>query len=147
MRGISPLGILVGASSDLVLTLVLSSLLVIWVYATTDLSHLPREQAQAALALAMSGPSPLYIAQVVVGLLCSVLGGFIAAALSRERHLLNGVLAGLLLNLFLIARGVTRYSGVDLVLIALSVACYPAGAALRLKLFPPRASAPSGAPP
>ena len=141
MRGLSPLGILVGAASDLVLTIVLSSLLQVWVFATTDLSHLPREQAQAALAAAMSGPSPLYIAQLVLGFGCSVLGGLIAAALARERHVLNGVLAGLLitaLNLFLVARGVSKASPLDLVLIALSFACYPAGAALRLKLFPPR---------
>ena len=55
---------------------------------------------------------------------------------------LNGVLAGILitaLNFFLIARGVTRASPLDLVLAALTFACYPAGAALRLKLFPPRA--------
>jgi len=142
MRGLSPLGILVGAASDLVLTIVLSSLLEIWVYATTDLSHLPREQAQAALAAAMSGPSPLYVAQLVLGFGCSLLGGFIAAALARQRHVLNGVLAGVLitaLNFFLIARGVTRASPHVLVLSALCFACYPAGAALRLRLFPPRA--------
>ena len=141
MRGLSPLGILVGAASDLVLTIVLSSLLQVWVFATTDLSHLPREQAQAALAAALSGLSPLYVAQLVLGFGCSVLGGFIAAALARERHVLNAVLAGVLIsavNLFLIARGVTKASPLDLALTALSFACYPAGAALRLKLFPPR---------
>jgi len=141
MRGISILAVLVGAAADLVLTIVLTSLLEIWVYTTTDLSHLPREQAQAALAAALSGLSPLYVAQLVLGFGCSVLGGLIAAALARERHVLNGVLAGLLitaLNLFLVARGVSKASPLDLVLIALSFACYPAGAALRLKLFPPR---------
>ena len=142
MRGISPLGILVGAASDLVLTLILSSLLEIWVFATTDLAHLPREQAQASLAAAMSGPSPLYIAQLVVGLACSVLGGFIAAALARERHVLNSVLAGVLLtalNLVLLARGVGKATPLDLALTALSFACYPVGGALRLKVLPPRA--------
>jgi hypothetical protein len=142
MRGLSPLGIFVGAASDLVLTILLSSLLQIWVFNTTDLAHLPRESAQAALAAAMAGPSPLYIAQMVLGFGCSVLGGFIAAALSRERHVLNGVLAGVLMtavNLFLVARGVLRASPLDLALYALTFACYPAGAALRLKLFPPRA--------
>ena len=142
MRGISPLGILVGAASDLVLTLVLSSLLDVWVFATTDLSHLPREQAQAALAAALSAPSPVYLSQLVVGLACSVVGGLVAAALARERHVLNSVLAGALitaLNLFLATRGVTRASPLDLALIALTFACYPAGGALRLKLLPPRA--------
>jgi len=144
MRGISILAIFVGAASDLVLTIVLSALLEIWVYASTDISHLPREQAQAALAAAMTGPSAPHIAQLFLGFACSVLGGFIAAALARERYLLNSVLAGVLitlLNVFLLVRGVTSYSPLELGLIALAFACYPLGGALRLKVMPPRARA------
>jgi hypothetical protein len=142
MRGISILAIVVGAAADLVLTIVLSTLLGVWVYATTDLSHLPREQAQAALAAAMTGPTAPHIAQLFLGFACSVLGGFIAAALARERHLLNSVLAGLLitvLNIFLILRGVNGPTALELLLMVLSFACYPLGGALRLRLFPPRA--------
>jgi hypothetical protein len=143
MRGISVLAILVGAASDLVLTIVLSVLLEVWVYTTTDMSHLPHEQAQAALAAAASGPTVLHFAQLGLGLACSVLGGFIAAALSAQRQLLNSVIAGLLvtvLNLVLLARGVVSSTPfVELGLTALSFACYPFGAVLRMRFFPARA--------
>jgi uncharacterized membrane protein len=89
----------------------------------------------------MSGASAPHIAQLFLGFACSVLGGFIAAALSRERYLLNSVLAGVLitlLNVFLLARGVMAYSPLELALVALSFACYPLGGALRLKVMPPR---------
>src|SRR5215467_9504432 len=135
MRGISVLAIVVGAAADLILTIVLSGLLEVWVYATTDLIHLPREQAQAALAAAMQGATAPHIAQLFLGFACSVLGGVIAASLARERHLLNSVLAGVLITLFnllLFARGVNGGSALELGLIALTFACYPLGGALRL---------------
>src|SRR5262249_43928635 len=102
------------------------------------LAHTPKDQLQAAVTAAIHGAPALYAAQLGIGFGCSILGGFIAASIAKQRRLLNGVLAsGLCLGvaLYSLASGHSGESVPNhLVLIGLTPLCYFAGAWLRVKM-------------
>ena len=73
-----------------------------------DLSHTPSAQASTALTQAIRSNVPLYIGQLLVGLTCSVLGGYVAGWLAKRDELLNGTLSSFLcvaLGIFSMASG------------------------------------------
>jgi uncharacterized membrane protein YfcA len=73
-----------------------------------DLSHLSSAQAKAAIATAIQNNVPLYTTQLLIGLACSVLGGYVAARLARREELLNGALSSFLcvaLGVYMVASG------------------------------------------
>jgi len=46
-----------------------------------------------AVSAAIHGNLPLYSAQLAVGLICSILGGYVAAAIAKRHERLNGTLS------------------------------------------------------
>jgi len=138
MRAISLLAIVVGGVSDVVLSSVLGIPFGIYVVTSRGLSQLPRGQLGSALLTAIHGDSLLYTAQLGIGLGCSVLGGFIAASLAKQRLVLNGVLASWLcvgIGVYSLVAGNSATSvPLHLMLIAVTPFCYVLGATVRLKL-------------
>jgi hypothetical protein len=138
MRGISALAILIGGGSDVVLSGVLGVPLVIYVISSRGLSQLPKEQLQGAAVAAIHGAPALYAAQLGIGFGCSMVGGFIAASIAKERRLFNGVLAAWLCMAVGIYSLLTGRGGesvpIHVGLIAVTPVCYLAGAWLRVKL-------------
>lgn len=120
MRGISIKAVLVGGVTDIGLSILLSALL------------------QAFFGSGQVNPAgALFVVQLIVGLGCSVLGGYVAASIAKEERVLNGLVASALsvaLGLFSMAEGLVPLSiGVQLLLIVVTPVCYLVGASLRLR--------------
>ena len=74
----------------------------------TPISGVPKGQIGTAVTTAIHANVPLYVAQLLVGLACSVLGGYVAAWLAKHDELLNGVLSSVLcvaLSVYTISTG------------------------------------------
>ncbi len=108
MRKISILGVLLGAVVDIVSSLLLGMPFALFAASRADLTHVPPAQVSAAITAAIHGNIPLYLAELSMGLLGSLLGGIVAAGFAKRAELLNGVLSSflcLIMGVFLIASG------------------------------------------
>jgi hypothetical protein len=90
---VSILGVLVGGVVDVV-TSVLGGL-PFALYSTFRLDPSQRigPHSSEAVSAAIHGNLPLYLAQLAVGLICSILGGYVAAAIAKRHERLNGTLS------------------------------------------------------
>jgi hypothetical protein len=90
---ISILGVFVGGIVDVVAS-VLGGL-PFALYSTFKLNPSQRvgPHSADAVSAAIHANLPLYAAQLAVGLLCSILGGYVAAAIAKRHERLNGALS------------------------------------------------------
>jgi hypothetical protein len=105
---VSVKGVLIGGILDVGASVLFGLPFALYTILKLDLSRTPKDQIGATITAAIHGNIPLYIAQLLVGLACSVLGGYVAAWLARHDELLNGGLSSLLcvvLSIYLIASG------------------------------------------
>jgi hypothetical protein len=135
MRGISALAIIVGGVCDVVLSGILGVPLVIYAVSAKGLSNIPKEQLHDAVMTAMHDSPMLYAVQLGIGLGCSVLGGFVAASIAKQRRILNGVLAawlcvGIGVYSVVFGRGANSLP-LQALLIAITPLCYFVGARLK----------------
>jgi len=101
-------GVLVGGLVDVGTSVLFGLPFAIYEMTKVDLSHTPSAQASTALTQAIRSNVPLYIGQLLVGLACSVLGGYVAAWLAKHDELLNGGLSSFLcvaLGIYTMASG------------------------------------------
>ena len=85
---------MVGGVIDIVATVLLTLPLVIYAFPTELTGSLKDlAQAQAAVMGTIRASPLLYGVQSVIGLACSVLGGYVAARVAKHDELLNGLLA------------------------------------------------------
>jgi hypothetical protein len=135
MRGISVVAIVVGGVADTVLSALLGIPFVIYIIASRGLSHVPKDQLQSAVLAAIHSEPTLRLTQLAIGFGCSVLGGFIAASIAKERRLLNGVLASWLclgMGIYSAARGTSGETPtIHAAMIAVTPLCYLFGAWLK----------------
>jgi hypothetical protein len=90
MNKVSIRGVVVGGITDIVATVILTLPLVVNVIA--ELTDTPKE-LQAAVTTTIEADPLLYVLESVIGLACSVLGGYVAARVAKHDELLNGLLA------------------------------------------------------
>jgi len=140
MRGLSPLAVIVGGVVDVALSAILGILLGVYVVASRGWGHVSADQLSRALVAVMHEDLSLRAAQLAIGFGCSVLGGFVAASIAKQRKLYNGVLASWLcvaIGIFSQLPDFTRASLVwRLVTVVLTPVCYLAGAYIRTKIHP-----------
>jgi hypothetical protein len=120
MRGISIKAVLVGGVTDIGLSILLGTLL------------------QAIFGFGQASPTGvLFVAQMIIGLACSVLGGYVAASIAKENMALNGLAASslcVLLGVLYMVEGLVPISiALQLLLIVVTPVCYLVGASLRLR--------------
>jgi hypothetical protein len=96
MRRISITGVLTGGVVDIVATNIAAIPIVGYVIATSSIGNLPKVQQTAAVMAAIRASVALYLTLGVLGSLCSVLGGYVAAVLARRAEVLNGALSAYL---------------------------------------------------
>ena len=136
MRKVSVKAVLIGGVADVVFSTVLGIPLGIYVMTSRGILRLPKEQMQAAVESAIHASMGLFAIQLLIGLGCSVLGGYIAARIAKHDELLNGVLASwlcLALGIYSLAAGNRSVPVIlGLLLIAITPACYWLGSYLRL---------------
>ena len=105
MGRVSVKGVLIGGVVDIVASLILGLLIEIYAMAKFGVLTAPNPQARAAL---LNASVPLRLTQVAVGLLCSLLGGYVSGWVAKHDELLNGGLSAFLcvaLGMYLIVSG------------------------------------------
>lgn len=93
LKNISIKGIVIGSITDIVTTNVLTIPLVAYVMISKNINSLPKEQVSNAVMQALHNDPALFSIQILLGSLCSVLGGYIAAKIAKRNEVLNGGLA------------------------------------------------------
>ena len=93
MRAFSWKGVVYGGITDIVATNIASVPLVMIAAMGSNLTSLPAsERGQAPVALMLASPG-LQMAGWVLGAMCSVLGGYVAARVAKRGELINGALS------------------------------------------------------
>jgi hypothetical protein len=131
----------VGGVSDVLLSGAVSVLLVFYTAYSRGLSHVPKQQLQGAINSVMNGDPVIYATQLAIGIACSMVGGFVAASIAKERQLLNAGLASWLCVGLGIGSIISSHGAVSLVAqvaaVVVTPLCYLAGALVRRKTFKP----------
>ena len=96
MNKLSLKGIVWGGITDVLASVILGLPVVIYVMVKLELAHTPKDQVPAAVHAALQGHTALYALQLVIGMACSVLGGYVGAWLANHDELLNGALTSML---------------------------------------------------
>ena len=96
VKAVSIKGVFVGGIVDVGSSFILGLPFAIYVILKVQLAHTPPDQVGAPVKAATFGSAPIYLAQLAVGMACSVLGGYVAATLAKHHELLNGALASIL---------------------------------------------------
>jgi hypothetical protein len=108
MERLSVKGVLIGAIVDVVTSVMMGIPFAVYATLRLDLAHIPKDQIGPATTAAIHGSTGLYLAELLVGCACSVLGGYVAAWLAKHDELLNGALSSFLcvaLGIFTISSG------------------------------------------
>jgi len=93
---ISLKGVLIGGVVDVLSSSLLGIPLAIYAVSKVDLAHTTKDQIASAFAAVSNATPWLYATQLLRGLTCSVLGGYVAARLAKHDELLNGALSAFL---------------------------------------------------
>lgn len=111
--------------------------LAVYALSKVDVAHTPKDQLGPAIAAVSHGTPWLYGTQLLVGLTCSVLGGYVAAWLAKRDELLNGTLSSFLctaIGIYSIASGKDSHAHWIQILILMSApVCGFLGGYLRLR--------------
>jgi hypothetical protein len=101
-------GVLIGGIVDILSSSLLGIPFAIYAMSKIDLAQTPKNQLGSEIAAVSHAAPWLYGAQLLVGLACSVLGGYAAAWLAKHDELLNGALSSFLcvvIGIYSIASG------------------------------------------
>jgi hypothetical protein len=96
LREVSIKGVAIGSVVDIVATNLVAIPLVVYVTATHNLAEIPKDQVSRALMEILRNDPVLFSTQWLLGSLCSVLGGYVAARIAKHHEVLNGALAAFL---------------------------------------------------
>lgn len=125
-------GVVIGGVADVVLSGLLGIPFTIYVIANMGLSSQPKDQLSAAVIGAIHNSPGLYAIQLFIGLVSSVIGGYIAARIAKRDEFMNGVLASWLcvgIGVYSLVTGKdSQPLPVHLGLIAITPLCYVLGA-------------------
>jgi hypothetical protein len=90
---ISVFGVLVGGVVDVASSVVAGLPLALYSTFRLDPSQRIGPRASEAVSAAIHANVPLYVAQLIIGFLCSILGGYVAALIAKRHERLNGTLS------------------------------------------------------
>jgi len=90
---VSILGVFVGAIVDVSSSFVLGLPLAVYVALKLPVEQRLGPHAGAAATAALHDNHAVYYSEVAIGLLCSALGGYVAAAIAKRHERLNGALS------------------------------------------------------
>lgn len=93
MRRISIKGVLIGGVVDVVSSILFDIPVSLYMLSKVDFRHLAPDKIQAAVVAATHAHPGVHTLEMLLGLLGSVLGGYMAALIARHNFLLNGALS------------------------------------------------------
>jgi hypothetical protein len=127
MKKLSVWGILIGGVVDIVSTNILAFPLIMYIIFThPELMRMSTSAATTALTQVLQGDWLLFGTQFLLGVFCSVLGGYVAALIAKHDELLNGALSAYLCVAFGIYGVVTKIGTESIFLIVLGFILSPA---------------------
>jgi len=137
MSKVSIPGVAVGGVVDVVASNALSIPLGVYLASKIDLSHVPQQQIPDEILGLLHANPGLYALQLLIGAVCTVLGGYVAALIAKRGEALNGALASFLcfaFGVYAMASGKSSDpAAVQIALIVISPLLGAAGGWLRLK--------------
>jgi hypothetical protein len=89
-------GIVIGNLTDVAATIVFGLPLAIYAILTVHVARIPPENARSAFSVLFHEGSILYFSQLLVGVGCSVLGGYVAGRIARCNEVTAGIFSSLL---------------------------------------------------
>jgi hypothetical protein len=95
MRRVFIIGILVGGVADVCLTILLGLPVLVYVVLEVHAARVPTDQVRGLTHSAMHRPQ-IYLSFLMIGSICSIIGGYISALISKHDELLNGCLSSFL---------------------------------------------------
>lgn len=93
MKQLSILGVLLGGIVDVVSTNIAAFPIMLIAALQGNVYTLPKAQQTQALIDVMQKTTSLYIAGFILGALCSIFGGYIAALIAKRSMIFNGALS------------------------------------------------------
>jgi hypothetical protein len=130
-------GVLIGGLVDVVSSVIAGLPFALYVALKLDPSQRIGPHASQAVTAALRANFPLYSAELLTGLLCSVLGGYVAAAIAKRQEHLNGTLSSWLcvgLGITTMFLGLSREPvWLGILLLLASPVCAFVGGDLRLR--------------
>ncbi len=96
MSKVSIKAVVLGGIVDIVSSILLAIPFSLYVTLHIDLSNVPKDRVASTINAATQANIPLYLTELLIGLACSVLGGYVAARLAKQDELLNGALSSFL---------------------------------------------------
>jgi hypothetical protein len=100
--------VLIGGVVDILSSIILELPIAIYAAIKVAVAHTPKDQIAGAVSAATHRSPLVYSVQLLIGLACSVLGGYVAAWSAKHDEILNGALSSILcttLGVWLIASG------------------------------------------
>jgi len=135
IRRVSLLGVGAGGIIDIVATNVVAFPVLVYAAIKVDMTRLPQEQQVAALVEYLHSHSYLFVISMILGPVCSVLGGYVDALIARHDDVLNGTLSAFLCVTFgllsISSSENTLPAWVHLAFVPLSLALGALGGAIR----------------
>ena len=130
-------GVLIGGVVDVFSSVLTGLPFALYVTLKLDPAQRIGPHASEAVTAALHANVPLYTAELLTGLLCSVLGGYVAAVIAKRHEHLNGSLSSWLcigLGITMMLLGLSREPvWVGMLLLLASPACGLLGGELRLR--------------
>jgi hypothetical protein len=137
MSKVSIPGVAVGGVVDILASNALSVPLAVYLASKINLNQVPENQIPDQMLGLLHANPGLYALQLLIGVACTVLGGYVAALIARREQVLNGALASFLCVAFGVYAIVSGKSAdptaIQVSLIVLSPILGAAGGWLRLK--------------
>lgn len=93
IKRISIVGVIVGGITDILSTAILGVPFTLWVLLEYLPNNTPPNQYQTAIVAVVHGNALLLVVQWMLGGVCSILGGYVAAWIAKHDELLNGTLS------------------------------------------------------
>src|SRR5437016_418789 len=110
---ISVKGVLIGGIVDVGSTILLGLPFGIYSASRLDVAHMPQDQVGPAIDAAMKSNVPMYVVMSLIGLACSVFGGYLSGRIAKHDEVLNGSLSAYLcviLGIYSVATGIDTHS-------------------------------------
>jgi hypothetical protein len=96
MSQVSVKGVVIGGVTDIVATNIAALPVVVIAAMQAGVHTLPKAEQAKATADALQNTPSLFLATMFLGMLCSVLGGYVAARIAKRGAVLNGALSAFL---------------------------------------------------
>ena len=87
---------IIGSVTDILATNLVTIPVVVYLTISHNLAAIPKDQVSSALMQILRNDPVLFSTQLLLGSLCSVLGGYVSARIAKRNEVLNGALASFL---------------------------------------------------